>query len=74
MSPFLQSFIAATLCLLAGAYLAFRAYRSFTKRSSGSCGTGGCSSCPSSSEDATGAKMKALLPLEMPQSKTGQRT
>jgi len=47
MSPLLQSLIAATLCLLAGAYLAFRTYRAFAKRSGGSCGGGGCSSCPS---------------------------
>jgi attachment p12 family protein len=64
MSPFLQSLIAATLCLLAGAYLAFRAYRSFSKRAGGSCG-GGCSACPSG-ENAAGAKVKTLLPLEMP--------
>ena len=64
MSPFLQSLIAATLCLLAGAYLAFRAYRTFAKRA-GSCGGGGCSACPSG-ENAAGAKVKTLLPLEMP--------
>ncbi len=62
MSPLLQSLIAASLCLFAGAYLAFRAYRSFAKRA-GSCG-GGCQSCPSS-ENAAGAKIKTLVPLEM---------
>lgn len=66
MSPFLQSLIAATLCLLAGTYLAFRAYRTFAKRAGGSCGGGGCSSCPSG-ENAGGAKVKTLLPLELPQ-------
>ena len=65
MSHFLQTFIAATLCLLAGAYLAFRAYRTFAKRSGGSCGGGGCSSCPSG-ENTGGAKVKTLLPLEIP--------
>ena len=65
MSPLLQSLIAATLCLLAGAYLAFRAYRTFTTRAGGSCGGGGCSSCPSG-ENTGGAKVKTLMPLEMP--------
>ncbi len=65
MSPLLQSLIAATLCLLAGAYLAFRAYRTFAKRSGGSCGGGGCSSCPSG-ENGGGAKVKTLLSVEMP--------
>ena len=65
MSPFVQSLIAATLCLLAGAYLVFRAYRTFAKRAGGSCGGGGCSACPSG-ENAAGAKVKTLLPLEMP--------
>ena len=69
MSPLLQSLIAASLCLLAGAYLAFRAYRTFTKRAGGSCGGGGCSSCPSG-ENASGAKIKTLTPLELPASKT----
>ena len=64
MSPILQSLIASTLCLLAGAYLVFRAYRTFAKRAGGSCG-GGCSSCPSG-ENAGGAKVKTLLPIEMP--------
>ena len=66
MSPLLQSLIAASLCLLAGAYLDFRAYRTFSKRAGGSCGGGGCSACPSG-ENAAGAKVKTLLPLEIPQ-------
>lgn len=73
MSPLLQSLIAATLCLLAGAYLAFRAYRMFAKGAGGSCGGGGCSSC-ASGENAGGAKVKTLLPLELPQHKTGPHT
>jgi hypothetical protein len=64
MSPFLQSLIAAALCLLSGAYLAFRTYRSFAKRAGGSCSSG-CSSCPSG-ENASGAKIRPLLSLEMP--------
>jgi len=64
MSPFLQSLVAGTLCLLAGAYLAFRAYRTFAKRTGGSCGGGGCSSCPSG-ENAAGANVKTLTPLEI---------
>ncbi len=62
MSPLLQSLIATTLCLLAGAYLAFRAYRTFTKRAGGNCGGGGCSSCPSG-ENAGGAKVKTLIAI-----------
>jgi len=70
MSPFIQSLIAATLCLLAGAYLTFRAYRTFVKRTGGSCG-GGCSSCPSG-ENAGGAKIKTLTSLDFPPRPPGQ--
>jgi hypothetical protein len=73
MSPLLQSLIAATLCLLAGAYLAFRAYRTFAKRTDGSCGGGGCSTCLNG-ENVGGAKVKTLVPLEMPPSKIGLHT
>lgn len=64
MPPFLQSLIAAALCLLAGGYLAFRAYLAFAKRAGTGCGSG-CGSCPSA-ENVAGAKVKSLLTLEMP--------
>lgn len=64
MSPLLQSLIAAALCILAGAYLAFRTYRAFAKRAGTGCGSG-CGSCPSA-ENVSGAKVKTLLSLETP--------
>ena len=62
MSPFWQTTVALSFCFVAALYVSFRAYRAFAKRASG-CGGGGCHSCPSG-ENASGAKIKTLLPLE----------
>ena len=64
MSEYLQNSLAAIACLAAAVYVSLRAWKVFAKKSAAGCGSS-CGSC-ANSKGESGAKVKTLIPLELP--------